>query len=189
MLAALRESESADVYQAAARGAELVAFSLMIVNLTIQPIISRLHASGDLARLQRVVTNGARAALALSLPIALVLVVFAKSILVDIFGPDFARGANCLGILCIAQIASGFVGSVDQILNMTGHERDTAIGMFIGAGTNIMLNAALIPMWDIEGAAIATGLSLVLWKLFLAIRVNRRLGISCTALGRLANLQ
>lgn len=184
MLALLRGPEAAGVYQAAARGAELVAFSLLVANFALQPLISRLHALGDLRELQRVVTLTARATLLVALPVAFALALFAAPILRALFGAPFERGALCLVILCAAQVVNAGIGSVDHLLNMTGHERDTALGMALGAAANVALNAALIPLWGIEGAAFATASSLVLWNLALSRKVRLRLGIASGAFGR-----
>src|SRR5690606_29137919 len=151
ILAALRGPEAAGVFQAAARGAELVAFSLLVANFALQPLISRLHALGNLRELQRVVTFTARATLAAALPVALALAIFAAPILGALFGAPFERGATCLAILCAAQVFNAAIGSVDHLLNMTGHERDTAVGMALGAGANLGLNLLLVPWLDIEG--------------------------------------
>jgi O-antigen/teichoic acid export membrane protein len=185
MLAAISGSDSAGIYQAAARGAELVAFSLVIVNMAIQPTISRLYAAGDMIRLQKVATLGARTAAALALPLALVMIFFSQPIMANVFGVEFARGAIALAILAAAQVFNAATGCVNDLLNMTGHERDTAVGMAMGAIANIALNMLLIPIWDLTGAAMATGASLILWNLWLVGRVHRRLGIAATAFGRL----
>ena len=68
---------------------------------------------------------------------------------------------------------------------MTGHERDTATGVGIAAAVNVTLNVLLIPLWGIEGAAIATAISLMTWNILLAVWVYRRLGIYTTAAGSL----
>jgi O-antigen/teichoic acid export membrane protein len=183
MLSALRGSEAAGVYQAAARGAELVAFSLLIIATVTQATIARLYSIGDLARLQRLVTVAARSALALSLPVAVVLIVFAEPLLGLVFGSDFERGAGCLVILCVAQLFNVAVGMVGLILNMTGHERDAALGLAFGALTNISANAVLIPAWDIYGAAAATGLSVIVWNILLIIAVRKRTGLRSTVFG------
>lgn len=183
MLAALRGSESAGVYQAATRGAELVAFSLVIVNLAIQPSIARLFASGDMIRLQRMATLGARAAVAAALPLALVMIFWGEPLMQSVFGEAFGRGAIALAILSGAQVINAATGSVNDLLNMTGHERDTMKGMIVGVVANVMLNFLLIPMWDITGAALATGASLILWNIFLVIQVHRRIGLAATAIG------
>ena len=177
MLFALQSNASAGVYQTAARGAELITFSLLVVSGVVQPTISRLHELGDLGRLQNVVTGAARFALVLALPVAVGLAVFAEPILHIVYGEEFSRGAVCLMILSAAQVVNVSAGLVAQILVMTGHVRDAAVGMTLGATVNVVLNALLIPRWEIEGAAIATGISLVVWSLFLSRRVRSKVGI------------
>lgn len=183
MLAALRGSESAGVYQAATRGAELVAFSLVIVNMAIQPSIARLYAVGDKVRLQRLATLGARAATAAALPLAAVMILWGAPIMAAVFGSDFARGAVALGILSAAQIVNAFTGPANSLLDMTGHQDDTLKALIVGVFANLALNALLIPRWDIAGAAIATGMSLVLWNMLLVVLASRRLAVNAMAIG------
>jgi O-antigen/teichoic acid export membrane protein len=183
MLAGLRGSESAGVYQAAARGAELVAFSLVIVNMAIQPSLARLFASSDRVRLQRVATIGARAATAVALPVASVMIFWSGSIMASVFGQAFERGAVALVILSGAQLVNAATGPASEMLKMTGHEQDTLKGMIVGVLVNVVLNYFLIPPWDIAGAAIATGTSLVVWNLLLVVQVWRRLKLNATAVG------
>jgi O-antigen/teichoic acid export membrane protein len=178
MLAAIQDVESAGVYQAAVRGGELVAFSLFVISVVIQPTISRLYALGELQQLQRVIAAAARAALMLALPVALVLALFSKPLLSTIYGQEFERGAIALAMLCAAQVVNVGAGLVGQILIMTGHERDAATGAGMAAALNILLNAILIPLWGMEGAALATGISLVAWSVFLTIRVRSRTDLS-----------
>ena len=183
MLAIIQGTESAGVYQATARGAELVAFSLIVANMTIQPTISRLYTSGEGRQLQLLITTAARITLAIALPAALILSIFATPILGTVFGPDFSRGAHALMILCAAQVLNAATGSAGEILNMTGKVKDMAMGMTVGAISNIILNLILIPKWDIEGAAAASGLSLIAWNTVLVLRIRHSLGIDSTVLG------
>lgn len=185
MLAAMQGPESAGVYQAAARGADLVVFSLMVVNTAVQPTIARLYAAGSMQHLQRVITIAARAALTASLPVALVLSLFGQPILSGLYGHSFGSGALCLAILCGAQVINAAAGPVALILNMTGHERESAIGVAVGAIVNVVLNATLIPIWNIEGAALATGLSLVTWNVVLISFLRWRTGLFSAAVGKL----
>jgi O-antigen/teichoic acid export membrane protein len=182
LLALLKNTEAAGVYQAAGRGAELVAFSLLVVSIGIQPSLSRFYATGDMFRLQRLVTTGTRATVAFAIPIALVLVLYAKPVLTFAFGDEFQDGAMSLIVLSCAYIVCAAIGPADQILNMTGHERYSAVGMAIGAVANVVLNLLLIPFWAMEGAAVATACSLVLRNLFLASIVQKRLQVSSNVL-------
>jgi O-antigen/teichoic acid export membrane protein len=184
MVAAIRGTHSAGLYQAAASGAELVALSLVVMSLVMQPTISRMYARGEKQRLQRIITVAARTALGLALFSALFFALFATPILRLVYGREFEAAALSLMILCAAHVINTGTGTADQILNMTGHERDTAVAAVVGAVVNILLNALFIPLWDIEGAALATGLSLVVWKVLLILFVRRRLGLDPTAIGR-----
>lgn len=181
MLSGMQSAESAGIYQVTTRGGELVAFSLVVVNMAIQPTISRLYSLGEVKNLQRVLTIAARGTLALAAPLAIILGIFAEPLLGTVFGPEFKRGALSLTILCIAQVIAAASGSVGQILYMTGHERDASIGVFVGFAVNIISSLLLIPIWDIAGAATATALSIISCNLVLAILVRKRTGLNSTA--------
>jgi O-antigen/teichoic acid export membrane protein len=185
MVASMGSTHSAGLYQASASGAELVALWLIVMNLVMQPTISRLHVRGEEERLQRIITTAARTALGLSLLSALFFALFATPILRLVYGTEFEAAALSLMILCAAHVINTAAGPADQILNMTGHERDTAVCVSVSAVTNIILNALFIPLYDIEGAAVATGLSLAVWRILLVLFVRRRLGLDPTAAGRL----
>jgi len=72
-------------------------------------------------------------------------------------------------------------GSVGMLLNMTRYERDTAKGLAVSAILNVVLNLLLIPLLGIIGAAIATAVSLITWKVLLWWVVRWRLGINSLA--------
>ena len=75
------------------------------------------------------------------------------------------------------------MGSVGVLLLMTGHEREAGIGMGVAVLLNSALNLLLIPAWGINGAAVASGLSIVCWNLILLVLVRKRLAIHPTILG------
>lgn len=174
MLVAITGPESAGIYQAAARGAELVAFSLLVINGVVQPAISRLYALGERDELQRLITRSTRIAIALALPVAIVVGVFSGPILRVVYGSEYIAGAFALSLLCVAQLINVSAGLVGQILVMTGHEWDAALGVGLGALVNIVLNFILIPPWGLAGAAAATGISIITWNAFLVTRVRIR---------------
>ncbi len=184
MLGAIKGAESVGIYTVANKEASLIVFILMSVNAALAPAVSGLYASGKMESLQRVVTKSARIVLGLSLPIAVGLIVFGKWTLL-IFGHEFTRGDTALAILSLGQLINAMAGSVGMLLVMTGHEKDTAVGIGISTVLNVGLNTLLIPGWGIKGAAMATSSSMILWNFLLAVRVYKRLGIDPTALGRI----
>ena len=54
-----------------------------------------------------------------------------------------------------------------------------------GRTRHIVLNAALIPRWGLEGAAVASATSMILWNVWLSVLAYKRLGVHSTALGRI----
>lgn len=183
MLGTMLGPEAAGIYDVARRGAALVTFVLMAVNMPLAPIVASLYTRGEKDRLQRVVTRSARVALLGCVPVALGLIIFGHWILL-FFGKEFTGGSNALAILSLGQLVNAGMGSVGLLLNMTGHEGDTARGVGVAAVLNIILSAALIPSWGVYGAAAADAISTATWNILLAVWVYKRLGIYSTALGR-----
>jgi O-antigen/teichoic acid export membrane protein len=186
MLGLFTTAEDVGVYRIAAHGAHLVAFTLGAINMVISPHIARLYKAGDHERLQHMLTWSARLILASALPVALAFTLFGEQILGFLFGSEFTGGYWALVILCAGQLINAAMGSVAFILNMTGHERDSAWGISAAAGVNVLLNLALIPSFGIEGAATATAASLAIWNIILARRVFQRTGLVSTAIGRVS---
>ncbi|MGF1479258.1 MAG: flippase [Cyanophyceae cyanobacterium] len=182
MLGAIRGPETVGLYVVAARGAELISFILVAVNQAIEPTIAKLYSEGNHRKLQRLITKSSRIIFFTSLPIALAFILFGHWFLF-IFGPEFAQGRAALAFLGFGQLVNSATGSVGKLLNMTGHERDTAVGIGASAVLNIILNAVLIPRFGLEGAACATAISTIAWNILLFSFVKKRLGINTTVIG------
>jgi Na+-driven multidrug efflux pump len=73
---------------------------------------------------------------------------------------------------------NALTGLPDILLNMTGNESYTAMISAISVTLNVVLNALLIPIWGIEGAATATTISIVFSAILNLIVVQRKLGIN-----------
>jgi len=184
MLGTMREPREVAIYNIANRTAELMTFTLIAVSLTIAPMVAELWARGEVERLQAVVKKSVRAVAAVSVPLAIGLIVFGRLIL-RLFGPEFVQGYHVLIILTGGQLINALAGSVGLLLVMTNHERDVIIAHGISLFVLLALSSMLIPWWGIEGTAVARVSSLVFWNVFLAFRVRARLGIDPTAIGRL----
>lgn len=182
MLGAMKGPKEAGMYSVANHGAELIIFILFAVNTALAPTVVSLYTSGDIKKLQDVVTKSTRIILLFSLPIGLALIVFGHWFLL-LFGEAFTQGRTALAILSVGQLFNASMGSVGLLLVMTGHERNAAIGVGISAALNIILNALLIPKWSIEGAAIASASSMITWNILLAVWVYKKIAIHSTVLG------
>jgi len=185
LLGLMKSTGMVGVYAVAKKGAALITFILIAVNIALAPTIASMYAAGEMDKLQRMITKSARVILIGSLPIAIVLILFGHWFLLFFFGQDFVHGEKALAILSAGQLINAAMGSVGLLLIMTGYERDAAMCVGISAVLNIILNAFLIPKWGLEGAAAATTTTVIFWNILLAILVYKRLGIHSTALGEM----
>lgn len=181
LLGLLTTAENVGIYRVILQGAALVAFALSAINMVIAPRITSLYHSGDMVRLQRMVTWSARVVTLVALPVTLVFVFAGDVILHFLFGDFYVEGADALAVLSVGQFVNAMMGSVGLLLAMTGHERDAVIGVSLAACINLLLNLVLIPEFAIEGAAWATFSSLVFLNVYMARCVRMRLGIKITA--------
>jgi len=175
MLGALESPAAVGLYTPAARGADFIALVLLAVNTAFAPTLARLFAKGQRAQLERTVSRSTRLITLASLPIALSFILFGDLFL-RLYGPEFTAARTALVILSLGQLVNAATGTVGMLLNMTGHERDTATAVGISAVLNVGLNAILIPRFGLEGAAAATALSTLTWNVLLSVFVYRRLG-------------
>ena len=187
MIGAMVGSEAVGIYAAAVRVADVVIFFIVAINAMLAPTVARLYAQRDREGMQRIVTVTARWIAGLSVPAAVVLYAMSGGIL-SLFGAGFAAGAWALRWLCCGQIVNACAGSVALLLTTTGHERDALKGITLGAVVNVVGNAVLIPRYGINGAAVATAFSTVVWNVVLGILVYRRLGINPTMFGCLRKM-
>lgn len=181
LLGIFAPSEEVGYYRIAVKGATLVAFTLSAVNMVVAPYIARLHAEGRTEKLQEMLTLTARVIILTALPVAAGLAAAGEPILGFVFGDEYRAGYSPLVILTLAQLVNAAAGSVGVLLNMTGHERDSAFGASVAAVLNVALNLALIPRYGMEGAAVATIATYITWQLILCRRAYRRLGMVTTA--------
>jgi O-antigen/teichoic acid export membrane protein len=185
MLAAVSGGRDAAVFNVAFRVTIFISFILLASSYPLGPIVARLHAAGERLEIERVVVRAARLVLLVSIPIALVLVVFAPTVL-GLFGHDFSHGATTVRILAIGDVVNVLTGYGGLVLVMSGRESDLARSIALGAVLNLGLAAALIPPLGVSGAGIAAAASLAVSNVVMTWYAWRKLGIWTGIAGRLA---
>lgn len=185
----LSTDEDVAAIQVAMSGSMLVVLSLTIVNMVIGPHITRAHRDNDKLRLQQLSRQSARTALAVSLPIALPLILFGGPIVQLVYGDVYRDTVTLpLAILAGGQLVNVAFGSVGLLLTMSGYERDSLRCQISALVVNFVAAVALIPPFGVVGAALALVLGLLTFNVILGIKVVQRLGIGVTAFS-LAGLQ
>jgi len=184
ILGAMEGAEAAGIYKAALRGAELLIFPMFAISKPFQPLVASLYAEGAKERLQHIVTNWTRLAFFVSIPLAIGFWGWGDLFL-SIFGSEFIKGHTTLSILSIGRIIGIGTGMAALLLNMSGNEKESAIGMGLGAILNIVLCFLFIPYWGTVGAAAAESVSSLFWNAFLVVKVLQRMDIHPTVLGKI----
>lgn len=142
------------VYAVAATLVAFVAIALQSVNQIFSPTIADLHARGEMDLLNRLFQTLTKWVAGLTLPIAAVVVIFAR-VLMRVFGPDFEAGWIVLVIGTVGQLINCAVGPVGYLLLMSGNERRLVRIQLIMGVVTVVCCLLLVPKWGITGAALA----------------------------------
>jgi O-antigen/teichoic acid export membrane protein len=165
------------IYVLAATLSGFVPVILQSVNQIFAPVIADLHAQSRLDVLQMLFQTLTKWVLALTFPLAWVIIVFAVP-LMRVFGPDFVAGWPVLVIGAIGQVVNCGVGSVGYLLLMSGNQRRLIRVQFVMAGLSVLVNITLIPALGIVGAALAAAGVNVAGNLWNLSEVRKALRIS-----------
>jgi len=169
-------AREAGIYAAATKTAALVSFVLVAVNAIVAPMIAEFHAKGNRVKLQEMVSAATRWIFWPSFGVTLGLVLFGGAVL-GFFGPAFSEGYWALALLALGQLVNASVGPVGYLMSLTGHQNLSAWVYGLSALVNVGLNALLIPVWGLVGAALATMITMILWNVWLYTLVRTLLGI------------
>ena len=182
ILGTLQGPEAAGIFGVATLITGLISFILISANAALSPVISSLYTAKDMVRLQKIVTRSARLTFIIALGFAVGLLLFRHQLLL-IFGQEFQQSSSVVLILTLGQLVSVASGSVGVLLVMTGYEKNTLVAIAIASVATVGLNLILVPPLGIEGSAIATTTSMILWNVILIVQVIRLLKIDPTLFG------
>ncbi len=183
MLNLLASPTDIGLYNVSKRGSELVCLGLLASNVAFGPMVSYLYAENNMKKLQKLLQLSATLTLVFGVIVALVLIIYNEEFLSWIFGIQFVPAAQALTILSFGQLLSIATGPVENVLNMTGFEKDTLHIAIAALCLNIILDLFLIPRWGLNGVAVATAITLVLWNSTMMYFVYRRTGLGTTIFG------
>jgi len=183
ILGMLETQDNVGRYAVASRGSEVVNYVLIVINTVIGARLAARYKSGDFKGMQTLLTASIRRAFAVACIPAFAMVFAGAPILGFLFGEEYTSASLVLAILAFAQLLNVGAGSVALILNMADGEKVVALSVGFAVILNTALNFILIPLYSINGAAVATGVSLVAWNIILVVAVRKRLNLRPTVIG------
>jgi len=176
MLGYFRTASEVGIYNAALPTAKLLSVGSGAFAVIFMPVVSELYARNRIEDLRKVFSTVTKWILSIILPLFLLLSLFSASIMRIMFGSEYIAGATALSILAFSYFITSLFGLAVPLLQSYGKTKIIMVCGFIGAGANFILNFLLIPIYGLNGAAIATGISAVLMSilyLFFAYRIGK----------------
>jgi len=176
-------SADVGVYRIASQGAALIGLGFLAANMYLSPQFSKLWAGQRKAELQRLVTLSVRWVSVISLGSAILLAVIGRDLLGAFFGPEFVEGYLPMMLLGSGYVIASISGAFGSLLNMTGHEREAARAIAVGAVVNVILNLLLVPPYGMLGAAVGTLIAALFWHIMLSRSIRKVIDIHPSAMG------
>ena len=175
MLGNMTTPEDVGIYHTAFKLSMFASIALMSINSIASPKFAEMYAENNMKGLKKVVHQSTKMIFWTSVPLVSVFFVLPEFLL-GIFGEEFKVGVTAFIFLSCGRLISSFSGSVGTILQMTGNQNIYAKILLFGAIMNVVLNLILIPKYGINGAAIASMSSLIVWNLSMVLVVKKRFG-------------
>lgn len=165
------------IYSIATVLVAFVSIFLQSINQIFAPTIAGLHASRQNELLLSLYQTLTKWVLGFTLPLAFVIMVFARP-LMEIFGREFGEGWFVLVIATFGQLVNCGVGSVGQLLVMSGQQQRMMRAQAIAVPVSLALNFVLIPRTGIIGAAVAASITNALLNVLWLRDVKRTLSLA-----------
>ena len=174
MLTAMATLAEVGIYRTAVMIAMFGALPVMAITTMFNPVIAELVVARDLDRLDGLLKIVTRWLVMIAAPGYLV-VLLLPDLCLRVFDQAYVAGTDALGVLMLGQAIYVACAVSSAIIPMAGYAALNAVHGTVAFSVNLGLNALLIPMWGLEGAAVASSTSLATWSLWRVGTVWRRL--------------
>lgn len=160
----------------------LVTVPVTLLNVVTAPIIARLHAQGDHAKSQRLLSWIALAMVSGTLALTLPFIVAGGPLLSFVFGEEFVNANVVLLVLCGSAVINGFFGANAALLNMSGHQSRVTRASMVSLAIIALTEPPMISIQGAIGAAVATGFSMLTWNILMWRDAKRLLSLDTSLL-------
>jgi len=150
------------VYQIVLQLATMATFATSALRSTLWPKVSRWGTIGELELIEESLSRAFTYSLILAVPVLAGGVLLGDRLLYFLYGAEFARGYTAFMLLLIVQIVNIFMFFFTSYISALDRIKDLFKVTIVAAAANIVLNIILIPVIGIEGAAVATLLTMIL---------------------------
>jgi len=163
------------VYHTAFKLSMFATIGLMAIKSIASPKFAELYKKNEFKLLEKVTQQSTKLIFWTTLPLVIIFILFSENLML-IFGEEFRVGVFSFIILSLGRVVVSFSGAAGNLLQMCGKQVIFMNVAIVGSLINIVLNFSLIPIYGIDGSAIATMISLVAFNLLLVYFVKKEFG-------------
>jgi len=171
MIAYFLTAREVGVYTVAFRIASLSPFFLNAVISIFMPVISKNLSKGDYSQVNDLYIRVTKWSFTLTLVIILTLFIFSNFFL-GWFGEEYLGASAVLKLLLITYLVHTLTGPNGATNIALGDTKFVASYTLIGASSNVALNWFLIPIYGVEGAALASVVSVFLMNTIASAKLH-----------------
>lgn len=160
MIGILCDYQSVGYYTNSMKLVKVVIITMTSVNAALLPRLSLYYAKNDIVMCSEIISKAFSILLFLFIPCGIGMILTADLIIPVLFGQSFLPAVTTFRIVALLIYALGFSNLFGtQVLLTFSQERKLLICTVVGAVTNFTLNLIIIPIWQQNGAAVASVIS------------------------------
>lgn len=187
MLGIISGDRDTGLYTNALKIIDMIITTSTAITAVFMPRLSYYYVNNR-KEFTKLVKNGNKILSFLTFPLAIGLFVVAPNVVKILFGAEFIESATIIRVLSIMIIIKGFGNLLCfQLVMCTGNEKERIPATFFGSLSNVVMNAAFIPLFAGVGAAIASvvseaivnGYQLIKIKKVIDIQFEKKILIKC----------
>jgi O-antigen/teichoic acid export membrane protein len=147
------------------------------ISSSVMPKFGEYFGKKDFHSIQRLLNFSGKLIFWISFPVIILIIIFSFPVL-NLLGKDFHLGFPALLILSAAQVIEVISGTANYLLQMVYKQKVYFVIITISTIFLIVLSLILIPVWGVNGAAIAYSFGMFLQVLLLLIYIRKYLNLS-----------
>lgn len=179
-------SSEVGIYNIAFQIRNLIIVLLVTVGFLLPPMLSKLETQNQYEELREVYQFVTKWVIIFTFPLFMSTIFIPHLWLGLLFGEKYLPAVSSLQILGVGIIFSAAVGVTKSALVGLGRNQVVMFTTLVAVVTNIILNIILIPRFGIEGAALASSVSIIILEslnAFVLYRVFRIIPVPTEAIG------
>ena len=161
----------------------LIGFGVHIIQQAVYPKIAEAYTLKNLFLMRMEILNSVVPATVGALFSMIIVIILGQWIL-SLFGAEFEAAYTALMLLTFCSLIRAIGGPVSQILVLAGKQKQMLIGYGSGLILLVGLNVILVPLFGVDGAALALVGSTVYWSAYLSIAAFKATNVRADGFAR-----